>query len=79
MPGVHLQSDQTFQYSPISCCVDRPISAGLGTPEKQRVLHEAGIESLTSQLLFLMLEGFGGIERCAYAQEHRMGIGRQSA
>src|ERR1700739_217511 len=68
-----LQANPPVHDARVIGCTDRKIDAGLRIPEKQRVRHQPRIESLAAQLLFLLLEGFGGLQCRADPDENRVG------
>src|SRR5215813_13434573 len=59
--------------------IELAILAIAGTSEKKRIAHRCGVETFAHQDMLLLLEGLGGIEPGADADEERMRIGRQPA
>src|ERR1700692_1412879 len=74
-----LQPDRTIQNARKVRWGEFAIGARRRVPEEQRIRHQPRIESLAGQLLLLLLEGFGGVERGAKSDNDRVGIDRQPA
>src|SRR3984893_4596510 len=55
------------------------IGAGGWISEEQPIVERSRIEALANQLLLFLLEGLGGVERRANADEHRVRVSRQAA
>src|SRR5260370_26716231 len=74
-----LESDSGLHDARVDGPVDRTIVTGRRIAQEQRVAHDRRIESLTDQLLLLLLEGLGGVERPAEPDEDGKRIDRKPA